>query len=134
MEPAEAAPVVTRGRVFAVAWPLILSNLSVPLLGLVDTAVVGNLGDAALIGAIAVGAMAFSFVYWGFGFLRMGTTGLVSQAHGAADREGAKVITYRALLLALVLALILLVLQPLIFAGALNLISASAAVEASAAS
>ena len=69
---------VSRRQVFHIAWPIILSNLSTPLLGLVDTAVIGNLGDPALIGAIAIGGMIFSFLYWGFGFLRMGTTGPVA--------------------------------------------------------
>ena len=58
--------------------------------GLVDTAVIGNLGNPALIGAIAIGAMIFSFIYWGFGFLRMGTTGLIAQCRGAEDNDGAK--------------------------------------------
>jgi len=59
---------LTRKSVLYIAWPIILSNLSTPLLGLVDTAVIGNLGNPALIGAIAIGAMIFSFIYWGFGF------------------------------------------------------------------
>lgn len=82
---AEVVAPVTRARVFNIAWPIVLSNASVPLLGLADTAVIGNLGNAALIGAIAVGAMIFLFLYWGFGFLRMGTTGLTAQALGARD-------------------------------------------------
>ena len=61
----------------AMAWPFILANASVPLLGLVDTAVIGNTGSVVDLGAIALGALIFSFVYWSFGFLRMGTTGFV---------------------------------------------------------
>ena len=79
---------VSRIKILQIAWPIVLSNISVPLLGLVDTAVIGNLGDPALIGAIAVGAMIFSFLYWGFGFLRMGTTGLIAQASGAGEAGG----------------------------------------------
>jgi MATE family multidrug resistance protein len=67
------------------AWPVLLANASVPLLGLSDTAVIGNLGSLSDLGAIAFGAVIFSFVYWGFGFLRMGTTGFVAQAMGARD-------------------------------------------------
>ena len=67
-------------RVWRLAGPIIFSNITVPLLGAVDTAVVGHLPDPALIGGFAVGAAIFAFVYWGFGFLRMGTTGFVSQA------------------------------------------------------
>ena len=66
---------VDRRQVLLIAWPIILSNLSTPLLGVVDTAVIGNLGDPALIGAIAVGSLIFSFIFWGFGFLRMGKLG-----------------------------------------------------------
>ncbi len=62
-------------RVWALAGPIMLSNLSTPLLGAVDTAVVGRLPDAAYIGGVAVGAIVFNFLYWGFGFLRMATTG-----------------------------------------------------------
>ena len=74
-------------RVWALAFPIILSNVSVPLLGAVDTAVVGHLPDAYYLGAVAIGAMIFNFLYWGVGFLRMATTGLVAQAHGADDAD-----------------------------------------------
>ena len=74
-------------RVWRLAGPIILSNLSVPLLGAVDTAVVGHMPDPAYVGAVAVGATIFNFLYWGFGFLRMGTTGFAAQAYGGGDRE-----------------------------------------------
>ncbi|HCC43807.1 MAG TPA: MATE family efflux transporter, partial [Gammaproteobacteria bacterium] len=89
---------VDRRRVLVLAWPIILSNLSTPLLGLVDTAVIGNQGNAALIGAVAIGAMIFSFLFWGFGFLRMGTTGLIAQARGSKDKKEVKATLYRSLL------------------------------------
>ena len=73
-------------RVWRLAAPNILANLTIPLLGAVDTAVVGRLG-AAEIGAVAIGATVFSFLYWGFSFLRMGTAGLAAQAHGAEDAD-----------------------------------------------
>ena len=76
---------VTHGRVLRVALPIVLSNVTVPLLGLVDTGVVGRMGEAAPIGAVAIGAIVLSSVTWVFGFLRMGTTGLVAQARGAGD-------------------------------------------------
>ena len=80
---------VTYRRVWAVAWPMILSGASTPLLGLVDTAIVGHMGDAVYLGGIALGAVIFNFLYWSFGFLRMGTTGLTAQALllSAADSE-----------------------------------------------
>lgn len=112
------------------AWPLILANAAVPLLGLVDTAVIGNLGTVADLGAIALGALIFSFVYWGFGFLRMGTTGFVARASGAEDFEGVRAVLGRSLLLALTLGLILVILQWPIQRLAFSLLSASNEVEA----
>ena len=83
---------ITYAALLRRAWPIILANSAVPLLGLVDTAVIGNVGMVEDLGAIAFGALIFSFVYWSFGFLRMGTTGFSAQAFGAgkhrlADRE-----------------------------------------------
>lgn len=72
-------------QILQIALPAIVTNITVPLLGLVDTAIVGHMGDAAYIGAIAVGSMIFSLVYWVFGFLRMGTSGMTAQAHGRRD-------------------------------------------------
>ena len=92
----------TYARVWALAWPLILSNLTVPLVGAADTAVVGHLDDPAFIGGVALGTLVFNYVYWGFGFLRMGTTGLVSQAVGAGDSDEARALLARALVLAAV--------------------------------
>ena len=127
--------IVRKGRlqVINIAWPIILSNLSTPLLGLVDTAVIGNLGDAALIGAIAVGGIIFSFLFWGFGFLRMGTTGLVAQAVGADDHELAKASFYRALVLAVLIGLTLILFQSPILGFALLMIDGSTQVEVAAA-
>lgn len=76
---------ITHAQVFSIAWPIILANAAVPLLGIVDTAVIGNQGSAAALGAIAIGALIMNFVYWAFGFLRMGTTGIAAQAVGADD-------------------------------------------------
>ena len=72
-------------RILQLAVPSIISNITVPLLGLVDVAIVGHIGDAAYIGAIAVGSMLFNVIYWLFGFLRMGTSGMTSQALGKRD-------------------------------------------------
>ena len=123
---------INRLTVLVIAWPIILSNLSTPLLGLVDTAVIGNLGDPALIGAIAIGGTVFSFLFWGFGFLRMGTTGLVAQARGADDQAEVKATFYRATILAGTIALALLLLRKPIAAGAFALLDGSDAVEAAA--
>ena len=129
---AKDSETVNRGRVLAIAWPIILSNLSTPLLGLVDTAVIGNLGDPALIGAIAVGGMVFSFLYWGFGFLRMGTTGLIAQARGAGDTERLVATLYQSLLLGAGIGLLLLLCQAPLAALAFRLVEGSEAVEAAA--
>lgn len=115
-----------------IAWPIILSNLSTPLLGLVDTAVIGNLGDASLLGGIAIGALIFSFIYWGFGFLRMGTTALVAQAVGANQQNEASAVFYRAAMIGAMIGLILLGLQVPIAFAAFELLSGSTAVEEAA--
>ena len=73
-------------HILHIALPSIVSNITVPLLSLVDTAIVGHLGAAAYIGAIALGGMVFNMAYWLFGFLRMGTSGLTAQAYGAGNR------------------------------------------------
>ncbi len=100
-------------RVWRLAWPIVLSNLSIPLVGAVDTAVVGHLPDPNFIGAVALGAVIFSFLFWGFGFLRMGTTGFIAQAHGRGDSGEIVATTFRALLLALLLgAGVILVQKP----------------------
>ena len=98
-------------RVLMLAWPIILSNLSVPLVGIVDTAVVGQLPDAKYMGAVAIGATIFSSVFWVFGFLRMGTTGFVSQASGANNTREISFSLLRALSIAVVLGLALILLQ-----------------------
>ncbi|UYG07440.1 MATE family efflux transporter [Halomonas sp. M4R1S46] len=87
-------------RIWALAWPIILSNITVPLLGLVDTAVVGHLPDSRYLAAVTLGATLFGFLYWGFGFLRMGTTGLTSQAVGREDDEAVRTLLGQSLLLA----------------------------------
>ncbi len=117
----------------ALAWrlagPIILANLSVPMLGAVDTAVMGHLPNPAYLGGVAVGAVVFQFIYWGFGFLRMGTTGLVAQADGADDRGEVRAILLRSLLIAAGAGIALWILQIPIFAVARALFDASAEVE-----
>ena len=76
----------TNREILRLAIPSILANITIPLVGLVDTAVVGHLGDAAVIGGIAIGTMLFDLLYWNFGFLRVGTSGLTAQAYGKGLR------------------------------------------------
>ena len=125
--------VVTHRKVWLLAGPIILSNISVPLVGAVDTAVVGHLPEPQAIGAVALGALIFSFLYWGFGFLRMGTTGFVAQAYGAGDWRGLSDTLLRVLLLALALGLVTIVAGWPLIDFALYLLESSAEVEGLAA-
>ncbi|WP_334194798.1 MATE family efflux transporter [Pararhodobacter sp.] len=124
---------LTHRRVLVIALPIVASNVTVPLLGLVDTAVVGQLGEAAPIGAVGLGAVILSAFFWMFGFLRMGTTGLAAQAHGAGDAAETGAILKRGLLIAGAVGGLLIALQlPLIW-GAFRLAPGSAEVEGLAA-
>ena len=116
-------------RVWRLAGPVILSNITTPLLGAVDTGVVGRLPDPALIGGVALGSLIFNFVFWGFGFLRMGTTGLTAQALGAADRVELRAIFLRTLAIAGGIGLLLVILQVPIHFLALRFVQSSAAVK-----
>lgn len=107
-----------------IALPMILSNVSVPLLGMVDTGVTGHLEDAAYLGAVAVGATIFGFLYTGVNFLRMGTTGIAAQRYGADDSAGLRTSLGQALIVATAIALLLLVLQKPMGAFALTLLGA----------
>ena len=98
-------------QILRIALPAIVTNITVPLLGLVDTAIVGHMGDAAYIGAIAVGSMMFNLIYWLFGFLRMGTSGMTAQAYGREDVEESSSILRQGLITALLVATGILVLQ-----------------------
>ena len=97
--------------VLRIALPVMLSNASTPLIGVVDTAIVGRIPDPAYIAAVALGALVFTFVFWGFGFLRMGTTGLTAQALGSGDTEELVAGLGRALLIAAVVGAALVGLQ-----------------------
>ena len=98
-------------NILALALPAIVTNITVPLLGLVDTAIVGHMGDAAYIGAIAVGSMIFNLVYWVFGFLRMGTSGMTAQARGRRDMDEASRLLQRSALVSLLIAMLILLFQ-----------------------
>ena len=135
-ETAPAAPVGSAGlpggwnrRVWRLAGPIILANLTTPLLGAVDTAVVGHLPDPSYIGGVAVGSVIFSFLYWAFGFLRMGTTGFTAQAHGAGDGAELRACLLRPLALALGFGCLLILLQSPVKLVALWAIEASAEVS-----
>lgn len=119
----------TSQRILHIAIPSIISNITVPLLGLIDVTIVGHLGSASYIGAIAVGGMLFNMIYWIFGFLRMGTSGLTAQAYGAHDLKEVTRILMRSTGISLMLALALLILQYPIRLIAFELIDTSAEVQ-----
>ena len=117
-------------RMWRLAAPIIISNISVPMLGAVDTAVVGHLPDARYLGGVAVGALVFTFIYWGFGFLRMGTGGLTAQAFGAEDADEVRACLARAAVIGIPVALILIILQAPIAWVAFTIVEATPEVEA----
>jgi len=121
---------LTHARVLKIAIPVVISNATVPLLGIVDTGVVGQLGDPVPIGAVGIGAVILSSVFWIFGFLRMGTTGLAAQAIGAGDKAELSALLTRVLLFGGAAGLVLILLHPLLFALALRLSPGSPEVEA----
>ena len=116
-------------RILHLAIPSIVSNITVPLLGLVDVTIVGHLGATAYIGAIAVGGLLFNILYWNFGFLRMGTSGLTSQAYGRKDKDAEIRILVQAVSVGLFSALAMLILQYPIERLAFRLLDTSAEVE-----
>ncbi|MDU8927396.1 MATE family efflux transporter [Alisedimentitalea sp. MJ-SS2] len=120
---------VTHKRVLKIAIPIMLANVTVPLLGAVDTGVVGQMPEAAPIAAVGVGAIVLSAIYWIFGFLRMGTTGLTSQAHGAGNAAEVAALWTRSLIVAICGGLVLIALHWPLFAGAFAVSPASAEVE-----
>lgn len=95
-------------KILALAIPNIISNITVPLLGMVDMALVGHLGNDSLIGAMAIGVAIFNFIYWNFAFLRMGTSGLVAQAFGARNFREVGSVFVRSVSVALLVAVLLL--------------------------
>ena len=98
-------------RVLAISFPAILANSSAPLVGLVDTWAVGHLPGAVHLAAVGLGSVIFNFLFWAFGFLRMGTTGLVAQASGRDDGPGLGRVVVRSCALALLLGGVMWVLQ-----------------------
>ncbi|MCV2882891.1 MATE family efflux transporter [Actibacterium sp. XHP0104] len=120
---------VTHARVLRIAWPIALSNATVPILGAVDTGVVGQLGQAAPIGAVGIGAIIIGGLYWIFGFLRMGTTGLTGQALGAGDAPEVSALLSRAMMLAMAAGVLLIAGQIWLFNAAFAISPASPEVE-----
>lgn len=115
-------------KILSLAIPNIISNLSVPLLGVVDTALVGHLDHVYYLGALAVGGMIFNFIFWGFGFLRMGTTGLTAQGYGARDRTDMMMTLARVQLIAWAIGILLILFQTPLILFSLWIVESSAEV------
>ena len=126
---ATAPQEISHARVLKIALPIVLSNATVPILGAVDTGVVGQMGEAAPIGAVGIGAVILATIYWIFGFLRMGTTGLAAQARGAGDWGETGALLMRGVLLAFAAGAVFIIAQAAVFWGAFALAPASAEVE-----
>jgi MATE family multidrug resistance protein len=119
-------------KVLSLSVPIVLANLAQPVLSAVDTAIAGHMADVAMLGGVALGGLFFSFVFWGFGFLRMGTTGLVAQAFGAGNGESLRAIVLRAFALALSIGFVLLVFRAPLIEWAIALLGGSPAVRTNA--
>ncbi len=111
------------------AGPMIIANVSMALLGLVDTAVIGHLDSAVYLGGVAVGSVIFDFLYWGMGFLRMGTTGIVAQAHGKEDATEIRTLLVQSILVGLSIAIFFLLFQNPIINFGITLLKGSADVK-----
>jgi multidrug resistance protein, MATE family len=121
---------LTHRTVVTVAVPIMLANVSEPLIGVVNTAVIGRLGDAALMGGVAIGGVIFAFLFWGFGFLRLSTSGMSAQATGARDDAALAALIYRSLIIAFVIGIGILVAAPLLKSWAFALMGGSEHVQA----
>lgn len=111
--------------ILAIAWPAIVSNITTPLLGLVDTTIAGHIGSADALAAIALGSTVFNLIYWLFGFLRMSTAGLTAQAFGANDGASQSAVLERAALMSALIASVIIAFSPLIGPFAISLLDAN---------
>jgi MATE family multidrug resistance protein len=116
-------------KTLPLAIPMIIANISTPLLGLVDTAVMGHLDSPNFLAGVALGGLIFSFLYWGFSFQRMGTTGMAAQAYGSQDPTKSKSILVRAMFITAIISLTILLSQYLVRVLSFWLIDANAANE-----
>ncbi|QDX27776.1 MATE family efflux transporter [Sphingomonas suaedae] len=123
---------LTRRSILAQAWPIMLGQTTVPLVGLVDTAVIGWTGDAAALAGVALGTAIISFIFWAFGFLRMGMTGLTAQAHGRAAREEVDGLLVRGVAAGVGIGVVLVALQIVLVPAVFALLAGGGALDAAA--
>jgi MATE family multidrug resistance protein len=121
--------VLTRRSIFAQAWPIMLGQTTVPLVGLVDTAVIGATGDAAALAGVALGATVINLIFWTFGFLRMGMTGMTAQAAGAGDAPEVEAMLLRGVAVGMALGVALFALQLLLIPLAFAALSGGGALD-----
>ena len=129
MHDARVAAPITRAHVLRRAWPIIVANATVPMVGLIDTAVIGHAGRVVDLGAIALGTLVFNSLYFGVGFLRMGTTGFIAQAVGVGDELEVRAVLGRALVLAGAIGAVFVAFKSAIAAGSMQLLHATPTVE-----
>lgn len=120
---------LTRKEVLNLSWPFILANAAAPIVGLVDTFVIGRYGDTAALAGIGLGAVIYGIAYWGFGFLRMSTTGLVAQSDGAGDQSEVQAHLFRAVPIGLLIGVLILIFQTLLLALAFIVFTAPENIE-----
>lgn len=132
MQPQAPPLVLTRRSIFAQAWPIMLGQTTVPLVGLVDTAVIGWTGDAAALAGVALGVAIINFIFWAFGFLRMGMTGMTAQAHGRGDTAEVNALLARGVAAGLAIGMALVALQLLIVPLALAALAGGGSLDVAA--
>ncbi len=124
---------LSRGQVFSQSWPIMLANALAPIVGLVDTFVIGRYVGTTALAGIGLGAVIYGIVYWGFGFLRMSTAGLAAQSDGADDQKAVQSHLFRAVPMGVVIGLIVFALQGLLLPAAFMIYTASETIESTAA-
>jgi len=130
---AQGGIALTRKSIFAQSWPIMLANAATPIVGLVDTFVIGRYSSTAALAGIGLGAVIYGIAYWGFGFLRMSTAGLAAQSDGANDQMSVQAHLFRAIPLGLLIGTIIFLSQTFLLSGAFKIFTASASIESSAA-
>ena len=129
---AQGGMALTRKSIFAQSWPIMLANAAAPIVGLVDTFVIGQYSTTTALAGIGLGAVIYGIAYWGFGFLRMSTAGLAAQSDGANDQGAVQAHLFRAVPLGLAIGTLIFVLQAFLLVGAFNIFTASEVIEGSA--
>ena len=130
---AQGGMALTRKNVFSQSWPIMLANAAAPIVGLVDTFVIGRYSTTAALAGIGLGAVIYGIAYWGFGFLRMSTAGLAAQSDGADDQSAVQAHLFRAVPLGLLIGTLIFLSQAFLLAGAFKIFTASVTIESSAA-